>query len=99
MAARPHYADTNIRIVEIVPPAVQSNLGGGHDYGEPRDEFCQNVFSRFAKGEKEIGYNASDEWRTDSREEIDNKFDDMTKNMFEGKYKTYGETVEGSKKA
>lgn len=34
MASRHAYANTNIRLVEIVPPQVQSNLGGT-EKGEP----------------------------------------------------------------
>ena len=89
VAARPHYAQTNIRIVEIAPPAVRSNLGGSHDYGEPCEEFCRNVFARFAKGELEIGYNASDKWRLATREQADQNFEDMTKKTFEGKYNLF----------
>ena len=89
MAARPHYVKTNIRIVEIVPPAVKSNLGGSHDYGEPCDEFCAGVFARFAKGEKEIGYNMSEKGRLASRSEINENFESMTKQNFEGNYKVY----------
>ena len=73
VASRFAYEKTNIRLVEIVPPAVKTNLGAGndrsHDYGEPCDEFCADVFARFARGELEIGYNASDQWRFASREE------------------------------
>lgn len=50
-AARYHYRNTQIRLVEIAPPAVKSNLGGSHDYGEDCDEFCDHVFKRFAAGE------------------------------------------------
>lgn len=89
VAARPHYAKTNIRIFEISPPAVRSNLGGSHDYGEDTAEFCQNVFSRFAKGELEIGFRASDEARLASRDKLDSLFESMTQSTFEGKYKVY----------
>ena len=89
VAARPHYAKTNIRIFEIIPPAVRSNLGGSHDYGEDCAEFCSAVFSRFAKGELEVGFRASEESRLASRDKLDSLFDSMTKASFEDKYKLY----------
>ena len=89
VAARPHYANTHIRIFEIVPPAVKSNLGGSHDYGEDRAEFCRHVFSRLAEGELEVGFRASEEARLASRAELDSLFDSMTKASFEGKYQLY----------
>lgn len=89
VAARPSYAKTNIRIFEIVPPAVKSNLGGSHDYGEPTDEFCAAVFRKFTEGEKEIGYNMSDEWRAPDRLGNDKIFQQQTQRTFDGKYKVF----------
>lgn len=85
MASRYAYEKTNIRLVEIAPPAVKTNLGAGndrsHDYGEPCDEFCAAVFKRFAAGELEIGYNASEEWRLSTREQQEEAAAKMTKGM------------------
>lgn len=65
----------NIQVYEIVPPAVQTNLGGSHSFGEPLDEYCQATFERIKKGEQEIGYKRSDEGRKSmSREESDKQF-------------------------
>jgi uncharacterized oxidoreductase len=65
----------NIQVYEIIPPAVQTNLGGGHAFGEPLDEYCQATFERLVKGEQEIGYKRSDEARKmKSREESDQQF-------------------------
>ncbi|CAF0826591.1 unnamed protein product [Rotaria sp. Silwood1] len=65
----------NIQVYEIVPPAVQTNLGGSHAFGEPLDDYCQATFERIKKGEHEIGYKRSDEGRKlSSREELDKQF-------------------------
>jgi uncharacterized oxidoreductase len=64
----------NIQVYEIVPPAVQTNLGGSHAFGEPLDEYCQSTFERLKKGEQEIGYKRSDEGRKLSRESSDKQF-------------------------
>ena len=69
LGSRFHYAKSNIRIVEIAPPAVKTNLGGSHDFGEECDEFCAHVFKRFAAGEAEIGSTMSEKARLASRAE------------------------------
>lgn len=64
-----------IQVYEVIPPAVQTNLGGSHAFGEPLDEYCEATFQRLKKGEQEIGYKHSDEGRKlKSREESDNRF-------------------------
>lgn len=45
---------TQVRVVEIVPPAVKTNLGGSHDFGEECDVFCAAVMKRVAAGELEV---------------------------------------------
>ncbi len=67
LGSRYHYAQSNIRVVEIVPPSVKSNLGGRHDTGEETDVFCDHVFKRFAAGEAEIGFNFSEKARLAAR--------------------------------
>jgi len=84
VAMRPHYANTNIKVVEIAPPPVKTNLPSSKGYGESCDEFCQHVFPRFSAGELEIGFKLSEEVRKASREEIDKKFQGMTKMAFKG---------------
>jgi uncharacterized oxidoreductase len=76
----------NIQVYEIIPPAVQTNLGGSHAYGEPLDDYCQSTFERLKKGEQEIGYNTSDTRRKMSREQSDKYFitmNDQFKNIFQ----------------
>jgi len=69
MSLRPLFAETNLRIVEMAPPAVKSNLGGAHDFGEEADEFCSSVVARFVAGEQEFGFKMSDIGRLASRAE------------------------------
>ena len=84
ISSRYHYAKSNIRIVEINPPAVKSNLGGGHDVGEECDVFCEHVFKRFAAGEPEIGFNFSEKARlslSDNEKTSGGMWDKMCKDM------------------
>ena len=64
---------TKIRVVEIVPPAVNTDLGGKglHTQGVPLDEFADAVMDRVSKGEDEVGYGFSEKARTASRAELD----------------------------
>jgi uncharacterized oxidoreductase len=76
----------NIQVYELSPPAVQTNLGGSHAFGEPLDEYCQATFERLKKGDQEIGYKFSEEARKlGSREELDKRFielNETAKKMF-----------------
>ena len=90
VAARPHYAGTNVAVVEIAPPPVKTNLPSSQAYGEPLDAFCDHAFERFTQGQQEIGYKLSEEVRLAPREELDKKFEFMTGRSFKGP--SYGQT-------
>jgi uncharacterized oxidoreductase len=64
---------TKIRVVEIVPPAVATDLGGAgvHAQAVPVDEFADAVMARVAQGEDEVGYGFSESARKAPRAEID----------------------------
>ncbi len=53
---------TPIRVAELVPPAVQTNLAGpGARHGADLDEFCDQVFSSLQREELEmIGFGPTD---------------------------------------
>ncbi|QBO36626.1 SDR family NAD(P)-dependent oxidoreductase [Periweissella cryptocerci] len=53
--------DTNVKVHDILPPAVNTNLGGGgvHDYGTPLAEFNDAVFEQLANDQNEITYDTS----------------------------------------
>lgn len=64
---------SNINVVEVLPPAVNTDLGGSelHTFGEPLEEFADAIFRRFADGDLEIGYKFSESVIRASRDEID----------------------------
>jgi len=68
LSTRVAFSKTNVHVVEIVPPAVKTRLGGNHNIGEDCDEFCASVFKRFAAGEKEIGFKFAEDARLQTRE-------------------------------
>ncbi|CAE8735778.1 unnamed protein product [Polarella glacialis] len=67
LALRYSLEQTSLRVVEIVPPAVKSNLGGSHDFGEECDVFCAAVMERVAAGELEVGFGFSESGRLADR--------------------------------
>lgn len=81
MSMRAAYASLGIEVIEIIPPSVNTNLGGAllQRHGVPVDTFADAVMDRIADGEVEIGYGTSDVRRRASRAELDAEFDQMIK--------------------
>ena len=79
LAIRPLLAESTVRMCELIPPAVKSNLGGSHDFGEDCDEFCAHVYQKFADGELEFGYKFSEKGRMGSRHDHANAMMGMLK--------------------
>jgi uncharacterized oxidoreductase len=80
MSLRFELSQTPTRVIEIVPPAVNTDLGGVglHTSGAPLDEFADAVMARVAAGELEIGYGFSEVSRRASREQLDATFERMS---------------------
>jgi uncharacterized oxidoreductase len=49
-------ADTPVRVVELLPPAVATGLAGAQDHGAPLDEFSDAVFPAHSSGADEVGF-------------------------------------------
>jgi uncharacterized oxidoreductase len=73
LSLRHQLAETPIRVVEIIPPAVDTDLGGVglHTFGVPVDEFAADIMARLEKGEIEIAYGTAEKASRASREELD----------------------------
>lgn len=78
--------NTNVKVVEIVPPAVQTNLGGSHAFGEDLDTYCKATMDRFEAGEEEIGFNFSEAARLADRATLDGMMVQLAENMQVEKY-------------
>ena len=79
LSLRYQLAQTPIRVVEIVPPAVNTDLGGPglHTFGVPVEEFADAVMVRLRAGDAEIPYGFSAQASRASREELDALFQRM----------------------
>lgn len=76
MALRQELARTSIEVIEIVPPAVNTDLGGVglHTQGADVNEFADAVMKRVAEGELEVGFGFSETSRRASRDQLDETF-------------------------
>jgi uncharacterized oxidoreductase len=71
LSLRHQLRSTQVKVVEIAPPAVVSNLGGAHDFGVPTAEFADAVMAQLAEGRSEITYGTSVRASQASRAEAD----------------------------
>jgi len=74
MSLRHQLRATSIEVVEIIPPAVRSNLGGSHDFGVPTDEYADSVIAQLGEGRAETTYQFSAQVSQASRADVDATF-------------------------
>lgn len=79
LSLRHQLASVGIKVIEVVPPAVNTDLGGAglHTWGVPLNEFADSIMERIASGELEIGYGTSEARRRASRDELDEFFNQL----------------------
>lgn len=79
LSLRHQLRGTAIEVVEIVPPAVDTDLGGPglHTFGVDVNEFADAVMTRVATGEQEVGYGFAEQSRQASGEQLDATFERM----------------------
>jgi uncharacterized oxidoreductase len=73
VSLRHQLEGTPIRVVEVAPPAVDTDLGGPglHTFGVAVEELLDFVFPRLEAGDLEIAYGFAAQSSRASREEID----------------------------
>lgn len=73
MTLRLQLQSSSVEVIEIAPPAVNTDLGGVglHTFGEPVDAFADGIFEGLKAGQAEIGYGTSARALRLSRDEID----------------------------
>ena len=79
LSLRHQLASTPIDVIEIIPPAVNTDLGGVglHTFGAPLPEFSESVIKQFLEGKKEITFVFSEKAANASREELNDTFNKM----------------------
>ncbi len=70
---RQQLENTNVEVIEVLPPAVNTDLGGVglHTFGAPLNDFIQAIFEGLKNNQLEIGYGGTEKRLTASKEEID----------------------------
>jgi len=73
VSLRLQLAGKGVEVIEIIPPAVNTDLGGPgqHTFGVPVGDFADAVTAGLAGKEREIGYGTSVRAMRLSRDEID----------------------------
>ncbi|MGB8001753.1 MAG: SDR family NAD(P)-dependent oxidoreductase [Anaerobacillus sp.] len=76
---RLQLADTSVSIVEVFPPAVNTDLGGPglHTFGAPLNDFADEIFEGIKGGSLEIGYGDSANRLNSSLEELKKSTEQM----------------------
>ena len=79
LSLRHQLRGSPVEVIEIIPPAVQTDLGGPghHDFGAPLQEFADDVMRRLDQGETEIAYGFAMQASKASRQDLDAIFERM----------------------
>jgi uncharacterized oxidoreductase len=79
LSLRRQLADSTVQVVEILPPAVNTDLGGPglHTMGEPLEPFADAVMARVAAGELEIAYGFAEARSREANRVFDEAFTRM----------------------
>lgn len=79
LSLRHQLTNTPIEVIELIPPAVNTDLGGTglHTFGVPLDAFADAMMKSLEAGSLEFGYESSETRRLASRQELDEYFKQM----------------------
>lgn len=68
--------DKNIEVIEIIPPAINTDLGGKglHDFAPPVSDFIASVFAQLEEGKTEITFGQSEAMKNAAPDEQEKIF-------------------------
>jgi uncharacterized oxidoreductase len=71
--------EKNIEVLEIIPPALNTDLGGKgiHDFAPPVSGFTDAIFEQLKEGKTELTYQFSEAMRKATPEELVASFNRM----------------------
>lgn len=76
LSLRHQLAGSSVEVIEIIPPAVDTDLGGPglHTFGVNVDEFADAAMKQISDGSQEVSYGFAKESSRASREQLDEIF-------------------------
>lgn len=80
LSLRHQLSTTPIKVIEVIPPAVQTDLGGPgkHTFGVPLDEYADATFAGIIEGaQQEVPYGFAAKVVNASRQELNAAFDQI----------------------
>lgn len=79
ISLRHQLRETPIKVIEVIPPAVNTDLGGPglHTFGAPLNEFADSIMKRLQEGELEIPFGMAERASRASRAELSEIFAQM----------------------
>lgn len=82
LSARHLLKPKNIEVIELIPPALNTDLGGKglHDSAPAVSDFVQSVFEQLKEGKTEVTFGTSETRARASQEELKNYFSMMNAN-------------------
>lgn len=81
LSLRHLLAPKDIEVIEMVPPALNTDLGGKgiHRYAPPVSEFIEAIFKQLEAGESQLSYGFSQNVAKAGAEDLQQSFDKMNK--------------------
>jgi uncharacterized oxidoreductase len=82
LSARHLLKSKNIEVIEMIPPALNTDLGGKglHDAAPPVGDFIESVFQQLKEGKSELTFGFSEAMAKASPEDLKNAFNRMNTN-------------------
>jgi uncharacterized oxidoreductase len=79
LSLRHQFAGTSVEVVEVIPPAVDTDLGGPglHTFGAPLKDFTDGIWRQLEEGKNEAAYGFAAEAVKAGREQLDAIFKRM----------------------
>jgi len=81
LSLRHQFAGTPIEVVEIIPPAVDTDLGGPglHSFGAPLKDFTDGIWKQLEEGKQEAAHGFAAEAVRAGRDQLDAIFNRMNR--------------------
>lgn len=79
LSLRQLLAEKNIEVIEVIPPALNTDLGGKglHDYAPPVSDFIQAIFEQLKLGKNELTFGFSTAMVNANPDELKKAFNHM----------------------